>query len=349
MKINWNYLIGSDGKIDKNYNIQNRPDPDNVCKKLYDDFIEVYFQHGFIFGSNFEIENKENQYKYDPKFDLEKQWENYEKVNDIMKPQDKNKKLQPPFYTIKVNERLKGKEWLLSIDYIGPSIYWALRESETGGLSKEDIIETLNVCRTIGGHIVWARGSDLVYKINQERGGEKSVYDRIDWTLYLVQLCYKYDFDIAKVEVIVKQTYPKGIFDRISKLIGAICESKSWFNEFGSFNEFCDQFILNGSFVDENYEVKWFAKILPIFPENYRQFSLNNTNAVKQRNLNILVAKYTHIIDELFCDGGETYLLRDLKCKFENEGIVDENFNDALEECLLQGWIIDCGNGIYTH
>ena len=60
-----------------------------------------------------------------------------------------------------MNESLKGKEWLLSIDYIGPSINWALRELEIGGLSKYDIIETLNVCRTIGGHIVWPRGSNL--------------------------------------------------------------------------------------------------------------------------------------------------------------------------------------------
>lgn len=248
-----------------------------------------------------------------------------------------------------MNESLKGKEWLLSIDYIGPSINWALRELEIGGLSKYDIIETLNVCRTIGGHIVWPRGSNLVYKINQTRGGGNSVYDRIDWTLYLVQFCYKYDFDITKIREIVIQTYQKETFYRISKLINAICESKSWFNELGSFNGFCDQFILKGSFVDENYEVKWFAKMFPMFPEDYKQFSLNNVNAVKQRNLNILLAKYGHIIDELFCDGEETYLLKDLKHKFENEGIVDENdFNDALEECLLQGWIIDCGNGIYT-
>ena len=116
-----------------------------------------------------------------------------------------------------MNESLKGKEWLLSIDYIGPSINWALRELEIGGLSKYDIIETLNVCRTIGGHIVWPRGSNLVYKINQTRGGGNSVYDRIDWTLYLVQFCYKYDFDIT----------PQGASGVMRGLIGQGLAAKS--------------------------------------------------------------------------------------------------------------------------
>lgn len=67
-----------------------------------------------------------------------------------------NKKLifrNQPTYTLFVNE----DEFLLSSDYIGPSIYWA-REC---GIEDSEIREFLKICRTIGGHIVWPRGTEI--------------------------------------------------------------------------------------------------------------------------------------------------------------------------------------------
>ena len=167
MDINFNYLISSSDRIDESYDIKGRPDPDSASKKLCDDIILVYLTGGVIADKGLTVENFEQQYRFDHKSDWNRQWENYEKVNKNPKPRDKT--LRPPFYTIRVKE---GKEtkWLLSADYIGPSINWALKEVENGVLSNDDVIGVLNTCRTIGGHIVWPRGKHLKYKINQARG-----------------------------------------------------------------------------------------------------------------------------------------------------------------------------------
>lgn len=280
MNVKYNYLIGSADTIAKNYDIKNRPDPDeNGCKKLYDDIIETYFSNGVI--SKYTIKNWRQQFKYDGKGNWEQLWENYEKLNNE-DPELRVKNLKPPFYTISVKS--ENEEWLLSADYIGPSINWALEEVKLGTLSNDDIIEILNVCRTIGGHIVWPRGRHLIHKINPSRGGEESVYDRIDWTLFLVKICYINDFEEAEIQKIILERYQREIYFRVVELISAICETKSWFKEIGSFVDFCNQFILIGSFVNEKYEINWFAKQFPVFPENYKQFSINNTQAIQRRN-----------------------------------------------------------------
>lgn len=352
MRIKWNYLIGSDCKIDKDYDVRNRPDPDSACKKLYDDIIEIFFQNGPISGRNYKVENMEKQYQWKPKFGSPKRhWENYRRVNNITKPCDEG--MDAPFYTIKVTEAGEGKgkkEWLLSADYIGPSINWTLDQNR---LSKEDVAGILSICRTIGGHIVWPRGSDLKLKINTERGGEKCVYDRIDWTLYVLKACYECSFNNKDVENKINkevgETYKNELLGRIARLIEAICESECWFKKFGSFNRFCDQFLLKGSFVSETYEVNWFAEILPILPVDYKQFALNNAKAVERRNCRILASMYGKIVDNLFCDGGEIYSLKEIERKFAEAGIVGEDdFNDALADCISQGWIVEFGDGVYT-
>lgn len=278
MNIKYNYLIGSADTIDKNYDIKNRPDPDvDGCKKLYNDIIATYFSNGVVSEFKYVIENFEQQYGSANKDEWEQQWENYEKLNNE-DPKLRNQYLMPPFYTISVN----NKKWLLSADNIGPSINQALTEEKKGTLSNDDIIEILNICRTIGGYIVWPRGSYLKHKINPSRG--KSVYDRIDWTLFLVKICYEKDFDESKIKESILKKYQQEIYDRVAELISAICETKSWFMEIGSFVDFCNQFILKGSFVNEKYEINWFAEQIPVSPEDYKQFSINNTQAVRQRN-----------------------------------------------------------------
>lgn len=55
------------------------------------------------------------------------------------------------------------------------------------------------------------------------------------------------------------------------------------------------------------------------------------------------------IIGDYFKDGGETYTTNDLLFKIENDLGYDEDEGKYLiERCVEQGYIIDCGNSVYT-
>lgn len=275
MDTSFNYLIGKSEKLPKDYNYVYRPDPDtDGCKRLYDDIILIYFKE---FGK---VENKEQSFKYrdDKKSpSLKELWQKYELLNND-KPKRKSDLDKPPFYTI-----IYKDYYLLSSDYIGPSIYWA----EKSGLEKSEIIEILDICRTIGGHIVWPRGKKRqLPTINQARGGKKSFYDRIDWTLFLVKFSYANNFD---KETIIKKLDLEFDFDtdtvkRCEALVEVIIEDKNWFLEFETFEKFCKQFLLVNSFVNGNYEINWLAPRVPILPDDYRNFSNKNCGAIQLRN-----------------------------------------------------------------
>ncbi len=47
-------------------------------------------------------------------------------------------------------------------------------------------------------------------------------------------------------------------------------------------------------------------------------------------------------------NGGETYTREDVKRIFEEEGVDISDFDDVLNQCIKDGWIIDCGNDIFT-
>ena len=150
MMNHYNYLTGSYDELPLNYDINKREDPDQSCKKLYDDVVNNFF------GEDKEVKNLEQQYG--------------------------NK---PPFYTVQIQKN--GETYLFSSDYIGPSVYWA-REL---GISDRGITEFLNICRTLGGHIIWPRGGERpkgVFTPNQAKSGCSGVYDRIDWTLQLLKI-----------------------------------------------------------------------------------------------------------------------------------------------------------------
>lgn len=157
--IKYSYLIGKACDLPQDFNVDLRIDPDTCgCKKLYDDIIDAFFcdtQLNYMNGI-LDVENKEQSFEE-----------------------------QSPFYTIFINDGT----YLLSADYIGPSVYWA-RER---GIEEDNIRSFLNICRTIGGHIVWPRGKKLKKKINTSRSGNLGVYDRIDWTLLLIALFYVTD------------------------------------------------------------------------------------------------------------------------------------------------------------
>ncbi len=67
---------------------------------------------------------------------------------------------------------------------------------------------------------------------------------------------------------------------------------------FDSFKSFCERFRLKGSFVDENYNIIWFASASPILPEDYRVFAENNIEAIRKRNENIENALYGYMCDK---------------------------------------------------
>ena len=282
MNIHYNYLIGAEEKLPTSYNYKNRPDPDlNGCKKLYDDIIEAYLMDGIIKDKS-EVMNKEQQFRYNKEKDKvnnKELWKRYFELNND-RPKEESPINKPPFYTIVY------KNFLLSSDYIGPSIYWA----EQKGLTREQIIDILNNCRTIGGHIIWPRGCGIT--INQARGGEETFYDRIDWTLYLIKLFCDNDFNYEKVLDICVDEFEKEYIYSIKKVLNSINAYKEWFKEFGtsssSFENFCKQFRLKESFVKENLDIIWLASPIPILPDDYIEFVNNNIDAIKKRNVSLL-------------------------------------------------------------
>lgn len=270
--IGFNYLIGTFLDVPADYDYKNRPDPDsNGCKKLYDDIVSLFF-------SDYDAINLEQQFFFKgPLWKNKIAWDKYEKLNN-RNPAKRTNIKRPPFYTIKYND------YLLSTDYIGPSIFWA----ENAGLSQTEIVEILNVGRTIGGHIAWPRGAgSKIETINQARGGEETFYDRIDWTLYLLKIYFELDRKKDDVIRFLEDNHTADEYKRCIRVLDSIENYRDWYMSFESFDSFCDRFKLKGSFVDEKCNIIWFAPMNPVLPENYRVFVGNNLAAIKERNAHL--------------------------------------------------------------
>lgn len=244
----YNYLInGEIRNFPPDFCIDKRRDPDSVSKKLYDDILMTFFS---------ESQSAEN---------LEQQFSN-----------------KPKFYTIRIDNAL------LSSDYIGPSVYWA-RER---GVSDDKIRNFLAQCRTIGGHIVWERGSDLKYKVNTSRGGSDGVYDRFDWTLLLLKIFLsdkKQDIntflDEANKCIPEKFRNTDNTNTKFTNLFGAF-QSSNWLKGY-EFVEFCKQFKLYGSFVDNQNNIIKTAPLFPFLPTDYEQYIDSVCKAINKRNSHI--------------------------------------------------------------
>ena len=281
MNIKYNYLHGSENELDKKYNINNHPDPDmDGCEKLYDDIIEAYFKNGKL--ENNEVKVLEQQFKYYKQYNKianTELWRRYYLLNNV-NPKRESASYKPPFYTIVY------KDFYLSSDYIGPSIYWATQK----GLSSEIILEILNKCRTIGGHIVWPRGEGTT--INQARSGRKSLYDRIDWTLFLIKQFCDNNFDSVKTYTSCSKKFGIDNIGNTEKLLDTLNIYHKWFKEFGdssvAFINFCKQFKLEDSFVDKEYNIIWFSPPIPFLPDNYDAFVGNNISAIEKRNKQLI-------------------------------------------------------------
>ena len=209
-----------------NFSIDERQDPDAICKQLYDDMWEVFFQDRTLPNGSKPI-RRSLRFREGVSKD-EQPWEQWE--------------LQ-----ISCDGMLYG----LGVDFIGPSTYWA----QKAGVSDQDIKDSLSVTRRLAGHLIWPRwirkedgtfnqddrcGKHIsIYRsINKARGGEKGLYDRIDYTLYSVQNWYH---------------------NRESKLSKTLDKNKEWLILFEDFDGFCDFFFLR-SFLDSNASQRNFIR-----------------------------------------------------------------------------------------
>lgn len=276
----YNYLTCGFDKLAEDYDYNNRPDPDRFSKKLYDDLIKAFFMNRGAINKiqQFDLRDGDDAKKNDAN------WTQYLSLNKY-DPEcfNKDESKQPPFSTI------VWKNHLMSADYIGPSVYWA----ENRGCSKETILNILNIGRTVGGHIVWPRGKGET--VNQARGGDKTLYDRIDWTLFVLKAYYKCKKDKQAAEKLIQQKYPQIETNRYTLVLDAIDRYFDWFREFEDFPDFCDWFLLKDSFVNELYDIIWMAPANPMRPEDYNGYVQNCLDAIRKRNSAImdkLTARY---------------------------------------------------------
>ena len=176
-----NYLFSLYPNFPRDFLIQTRKDPDMCNGELYSDLLTVFFG--------------------------DKQLESLGLASVKNKEQKNQGRIYYTLFVYKVQEDRKAK-YLLSSDYIGASIYWAIE----AGLNKEEIVQFLKISRTLGGHIVFPRGNGRP-TINEARGGEETYYDRFDLTLLALKKWYLGDAD--------------------TRIGEAIERGKDWFNLFG--------------------------------------------------------------------------------------------------------------------
>lgn len=120
------------------------------------------------------------------------------------------------------------------------------------------------------------------------------MYDRIDWTLLLL----KEYFDIIqhstqndKEEFMMKANgylemqfrNKRNFDDKFSEMFEAFQSSRKWFEQFNTFNSFCNQFCLVGSFVDDEYRIIRMTDLFPILPKNYSAYITNICDSVGKR------------------------------------------------------------------
>lgn len=196
-----------------------------------------------------------------------------------------------------------GQTILLSVDYLGPSVYWLKDYYSEHGVDAPEadfrIRAFLKESRKLGGHILFPRGSNggPHETLNQARSGERGVYDRIDATL----LCLKVFFGCSEASSTNSQRDASAFMKEVSKFFPSeeqfkkvkanlmrIFDSLQYYAEdfayFSDFRGFCERQKLTGSFVTKEGEVEMFAPLCPLKPENYEAYAENVNGAIKKRN-----------------------------------------------------------------
>lgn len=214
----------------------------------------------------------------------------------------KDKPLFYSFVTRQDNNLESKVKFILSSDYIGPSIY---QSSVIGQLKNSEIKEIVERGRTLGGHMIWPRGSKE-NTVNKVRGGEiyrgcgYGFYDRIDLPLQLLKIYYKVinennNYRKQKFEEIIRTLFTDKkwnenhlCFEAMFQAFDDVSQTnaREWFKIFKTFEQFNIFFKLVGSFVDEGYEVVQLTDFFPIKPakESYKKYIQNNLNAIEMRN-----------------------------------------------------------------
>ncbi len=167
-----------------NYDLDNRPDPDSESIILKEDLLEAFW------GAQ---------------------------TNEARVSAEKNYGCGS-FRDIEVPSG--GQTILLSVDYLGPSVYWLKDYYSEHGVDAPEadsrIRAFLKESRKLGGHILFPRGGNggPHETLNQARSGERGVYDRIDATL----LCLKIFFGCPEVSSANSQRDASAFMEEVSKL-----------------------------------------------------------------------------------------------------------------------------------
>ena len=79
---------------------------------------------------------------------------------------------------------------------------------------------------------------------------------------------------------------------RFDRMYEAFLCSLKWFELFGSFPDFCEQYKLVGKngFVDENFEVRNLAPWYPFLPNDYSGYIAKVCDAVNTRNDEVYIS-----------------------------------------------------------
>lgn len=167
-------------------------------------------------------------------------------------------------------------DYRLTTDYIGPS----LTSMKRAGISDRDAWECTIECRTLGGHLVWPRLQNGINPSKAASGNKGyGISDRIDIALYEIKCVLEKNLE--------SPTYNKTLRNSMLRE-----ENMKWFNGI-SFHQFCEDFYLLGSFVDENNEIIWLSdpEREKLNVEVMKRYMNNNLIAIKNRNRKMEIDK----------------------------------------------------------
>lgn len=166
-------------------------------------------------------------------------------------------------------------EFFLSSDSIVHTYYkWKRTQHIISQIPKNEIENFVNLAYTIGGFMIFPGNSiNGLNTINQERGINKKINDRIDLTLECIRRYYQ---------------------NENSPLFETLKRYSNFFNLFENFRYYCEYFLLQ-DLVNENYtEVNFFLPFndfinnpLPKDVDEYLEYKMNNMEFLQKRNKRI--------------------------------------------------------------
>jgi len=294
------------------FNIQNYQMPENISIKDCDattrgDYVYLVNDFNWADPDSYNV----NLYKYHTMY-----WKNEYPI--------KNVKINEPmrYYfsdQFKILTRVNDCNFRLGSDYIGFSKQWI-----TNDISAYNVGEALSITRCFAGHILWCKGfangwyedaKENTFKysnkfksnfitIKQAKGGKNGVYDRIDWTLRLLDIYYQvinnsksitrkelfesYDAIKSLIEYtdysvdekkIKKNSYETSVY----RLFYAFENSRKWLLLFKDFLGFTKYFVLRDIIDLEKDSVKELAPWFPVLPNNYYNYIQNSIDFINKR------------------------------------------------------------------